>query len=226
MHLRLPFCLVLATASCLASADGQWQDVAAVRATAVTFVRTSVAASDAIDAQLDDRLMLPPCDAELQAFRTASFGANAQTVGVRCASPAWTIYVPVRVTAVRDVLVAARPMTHGETLSSNDVRRERREVSGMSSGYVTDEIALVGRPLTHPVAAGAVLTGADVSIPTAVRRGQQVVLVGHAQGIEVRAQGKALADAGLDQRVSVEATSSKRIIEGTVRSADTVEVGL
>ena len=96
----------------------------------------------------------------------------------------------------------------------------------MSAGYVTEASALMGRPLTHPVATGAVLTGADVSIPAAVRRGQQVVLVGRAQGLEVRAQGKALADAGIDQRVSVEATSSKRIIEGTVRSADTVEVGL
>jgi flagella basal body P-ring formation protein FlgA len=226
MTYRVAICLMLATASIAALAEPQWQEVAAVRASAITFVRTSAAPSDAIDAQLDDRLMLPRCDAELQAFRAAAFGANAQTVGVRCAAPAWTIYVPVRVTAVRDVLVAARPMTRGDTLTANDVRRERREVSGLSSGYVTDDAALMGRPLTHPVAAGAVLTGADVSLPAAVRRGQQVILVGHAQGIEVRAQGKALADAGLDQRVSVEAASSKRIIEGTVRSADTVEVGL
>lgn len=228
MRLRLPICLAAATliASPLALAEGEWQEVDLLRAAAVAFVRTSAAATDAIQAQVDARLKLPACGTELQTFRAAAFGASAQTVGVRCASPSWTIYVPVRVTAVRDIIVAARSMTRGETLGADDVRRERREVSGLNAGYLTDAALLIGRPLTHPIAAGATLTGGDVSIPAAVRRGQQVILVGRAQGIEVRGQGKALADAGLDQRVSVESSSSKRIIEGTVRSADTVEVGL
>ncbi len=228
MRLRLPISLAVATliASPLALAEGEWQEVDLIGATASAFVRSSAAPTDQIDAQVDARLKLPACGADLQAFRAASFGATAQTVGVRCTSPSWTIYVPVRVTAVREIVVAARSMTRGETLGADDVRSERREVSGLNSGYITDAAALLGRPLTHSVAAGATLTGADVSVPAAVRRGQQVVLVGRVSGIEVRAQGKALGDAGLDQRVSVESLSSKRIIEGTVRSADTVEVGL
>jgi len=228
MRLRLLISLGIATliASPLACAEGDWQEVELLRAAAVAFVRTSAAASDAITAQVDERLKLPACTTELQPFRAAAFGASAQTVGVRCTSPSWTIYVPVRITAVRDVVVAARSMARGETLGADDVRSERREVSGLNSGYLTDASTLIGRPLTHPIAAGATLTGADVSVPAAVRRGQQVILVGRVSGIEVRAQGKALADAGLDQRVSVESSSSKRIIEGTVRSADTVEVGL
>ena len=228
MRLRLPIALTVATliASPLACAEGEWQEVELIRASAIAFVRTSAAATDAIQAQIDARLKLPACETELQTFRAAAYGASAQTVGVRCTSPSWTIYVPVRVTAVRDIVVAARSMTRGETLGADDVRSERREISGLSAGYLSDAALLIGRPLTHPIAAGAALTGADVSIAAAVRRGQQVILVGRAHGVEVRGQGKALADAGLDQRVSVESSSSKRIIEGTVRSADTVEVGL
>src|SRR5581483_7463914 len=103
MGRRLPILLAVATlvASPLALADGEWQEVELVRAAATAFVRAGAGPSDAISAQADERLKLPACGSELQTFRAAAFGASAQTVGVRCTEPSWTIYVPVRVTAVR-----------------------------------------------------------------------------------------------------------------------------
>lgn len=38
--------------------------------------------------------------------------------------------------------------------------------------------------------------------------------------------GIAQGDAGVGDRLQVQNTSSRRMVEGTVRSADTVEVGL
>jgi flagella basal body P-ring formation protein FlgA len=59
-----------------------------------------------------------------------------------------------------------------------------------------------------------------------VRRGQQVTLVAANGGIEIRAQGLVLADAGAADRVRVQNVSSLKVIEGVVENENVVRVGL
>jgi len=59
-----------------------------------------------------------------------------------------------------------------------------------------------------------------------VRRGQRVTLIASAGGIEVRAQGEAVADAMPDGRVRVLNLNSHRVVEGRVESRDSVRVSL
>jgi flagella basal body P-ring formation protein FlgA len=53
-----------------------------------------------------------------------------------------------------------------------------------------------------------------------------VTLVGRNGSFEVRAQGKALADAGAGERVRVENLSSRRVVEGQVRADGSVLVAV
>ena len=59
----------------------------------------------------------------------------------------------------------------------------------------------------------------DLVAPRLVRRGDTIALVSRQGGIEVCMAGRALADAGARERVSVENLSSRRVVQGTVDEA-------
>lgn len=174
-----------------------------------------------IEAVVDSALRLPACATSLQA-QPASSG----TVEVVCpGNSGWRLFVPVRVRRVQEVLVLQRPLMPGETLGGDALALESRDV-GRVVGALVDIDAVQGYRLRRPLPAGAILTSADVQSPRLVRRGDSVVVVARAGGIEVRAAGKALGDAGAGERVNVENLSSRRMLQGVVRPGGEVEVGI
>lgn len=178
--------------------------------------------------QFDPRLRLPACDTPLEGFVPGSMqGRTNVTVGVRCtgATP-WTVYVPVRVSAPRPVVVLTRPVPRGAPLTAQDIDVELREVGGLGSGYFEDPAAVLGKVLTRPGSPGQVVVPTLVAGAVAVKRGQQVTLTANSGGILVRMEGTALADGSIGDRLKVKNNSSARVIEGTVLSDGSVEIGL
>jgi flagella basal body P-ring formation protein FlgA len=57
-----------------------------------------------------------------------------------------------------------------------------------------------------------------------IHRGQTVTIVVRNDGLNIHMMGKALMDGSENQRIRVENTNSKRVIEGIVRSSEQVEV--
>jgi flagellar basal body P-ring formation protein FlgA len=57
-----------------------------------------------------------------------------------------------------------------------------------------------------------------------VRRGQEITLVASSGTFEVRAAGRALADAPAGARLRVQNLSSMKVVEGMVESSDVVRV--
>jgi flagella basal body P-ring formation protein FlgA len=57
-----------------------------------------------------------------------------------------------------------------------------------------------------------------------IQHGQEVTLVAAAGGFEVRARGRALADAASGARVKVQNLSSMKVVEGVVDGPDLVRV--
>ncbi|WP_313461818.1 flagellar basal body P-ring formation chaperone FlgA, partial [Stenotrophomonas sp.] len=74
------------------------------------------------------------------------------------------------------------------------------------------------------LAAGSLLSANDLVAQRLIRRGDSVSLVSRRGGVEVRVAGKALADAGENERVSVENLSSRKIVQGTVAASGDVFV--
>ena len=219
--------LLIATAAPFAPAM-DWQPVDDIRTAAEDFARNLVpGARTRIEATgLDARLRLPRCGTALEAFATGSRRAGrALTVGVRCpATGGWSLYVPVRMSVSRQVMVAARPLRRGQTLGAGDLRVEEREVTSLPGGYYQSAEQLGAQVLTRDLAAGAVIAPSALRQPTLIRRGQSVHLLSRLGGIEIRARGEALSDGAPEQRIQVRNSSSGRVVEGIVRSADIVEV--
>jgi flagella basal body P-ring formation protein FlgA len=176
---------------------------------------------------LDPRLRLARCEQQPEGLMpTAARIAERVTVGVACQNPRWTVYVPVRIETELAVLVLRRAMTRGSQPGGDDVESRTLRVPGVSSTYITSVEQLAGRHLRRPVAPGEPLTAELLAADILVRRGQRVTLIATVGGLEVRAQGEAIADAGPTGRVRVLNLASRRIVEGQVESRDQVRVSL
>jgi flagellar basal body P-ring formation protein FlgA len=82
----------------------------------------------------------------------------------------------------------------------------------------------VGRVARRTLVAGSLLSANDLVAQRLIRRGDSVSLVSRRGGVEVRVAGKALGDAGENERVSVENLSSRKIVQGMVAASGDVFV--
>ena len=97
--------------------------------------------------RIDSRLRLAECDEPLEAFwPEGARQVGNVTVGVRCSAPTpWSLFVRARVEVHDDILVSARPLSRGTTLSQNDVELVSQDITRLSTGYFTDPAQLGGR---------------------------------------------------------------------------------
>ncbi len=205
----------LALPGATAAGASTFQPVESIRAAALS----TAGAGEEADAHLDPALRMPACAQPLEARRTA-----AATVEVSCPS-GWRLFVPVRVRRSQPVLVLARSVASGETITADVFVAEQRDVARIAGAAIADPADAVGRTARRTLVAGSVLTAGDLVAPRLVRRGDTIALVSGDGGIEVRMAGRALGDAGASERVSVENLSSRRVVQGTVAADGSVRVG-
>ena len=202
----------------LAAASGHaggFQPVDSIRAAALS---ARAAGSDA-EATLDPALRMPRCASPLEATRT-----GGGTVEVACPD-GWRLFVPVRERRTQPVLVLARGVASGETIAADMFTVEERDTGRIAGAALADPSQAVGRAARRTLMAGSVLTGNDLVAARLVRRGDTISLVSRQGGVEVRMTGRALADGGENERVSVENLSSRRVVQGVVSAQGDVIVG-
>lgn len=187
--------------------------------------RIAAAALSALDlgqggqATLDPNLRLQRCTQALSTRITA-----AQTVEVACPSAGWRLFVPVVVSNTRLVLVLARPLAAGQTLSAEDLQSLPRQTAGAAHALLVDPAQAIGRVARRPLQAGSVLSQSDLHAEQLVRRGQTVDLMIQRGSVQVRVAARALRDGALGDSITVENLSSRKIVHGTVMAAGTVAV--
>ncbi len=205
------------------------QSLDELRDIAARFVRTTAGSEGGKlypqVAALDPRLRLPACSSTpIASLPSGAALAARSTVGLRCPDPLWSLYVPVTIESEIPVLIAKRAAPRGATLTATEVERVTRRVPGFAGRYLDDAAMLDGRHLKTAVSPGTPLTVDVLSADVLVRCGQRVTLLASVGGIDVRAQGQAMADARPDGRVRVQNLSSLKVVEGRVESADLVRV--
>jgi flagella basal body P-ring formation protein FlgA len=212
-----------------AQAEGV-QSLKSIRTAAEGFVRAQMPAGAQgiviTAAELDSRLRLAQCSRALHAALVSGAQLGARmAVGVSCGyGAAWTVYVPVTVESEIPALVLRVPAPRGTHLKPSDVATEKRLVTGLAVGYVTDIDTLARNTLIRPLAAGAVLT-MDALLPDyIVKRGEAVTLLAAVGGIEVRAPGRALSDGRDGARIKVQNLGSLRVVEGVVDTTHVIHV--
>jgi flagella basal body P-ring formation protein FlgA len=225
-QLLLVVCALFASA-----AFATTQSIDEVQAAAEAFVRSRLPASQAKQfvtaTKLDPRLRVALCEQPLQTFeQSATARGERVTVGVRCAAAnSWTLYVPVSVEVEIPVLVLRRALARRARVAIIDVEPETRRMPGTAAVVIQDTANLQGHRLKRSLPAGTALT-VDMLVPdVVVRRGQQVTLIAASGPVEIRAQGHALTEGGVADRVRVQNMSSLKVVEGVVESDSVVRVG-
>lgn len=224
--------LLLVSALFATAAFATTQSIDEVQTAAEAFVRARLPDSHMKQfvsaAKLDPRLRVESCGLPLQAFeQSATARGERVTVGVRCAAAnTWTLYVPVSVEIEVPVLVLRRALARRARVAMIDVEPETRRMPGNAASFVQDTASLQGHRLKRSLPAGTALT-VDMLVPdVVVRRGQQVTLIAASGPVEIRAQGHALTEGGIDDRVRVQNATSLKVVEGVVESDSVVRVAL
>ena len=173
---------------------------------------------------LDARTQLAPCDA-YEPFQPAGAPPwGKTTVGVRCLGPSnWTLYVQAQIDIQAAYLVAARPLTAGQLVDSNDFVIRNGDLGSLPSTVLMDADQAVGRTVRFGIAAGQPLRSDQLIAPWAVQQGQTVKTVSRGGGFNVSSEGRALNNAQEGQVVQVR-TPSGQTVSGIARAGGIVEI--
>ena len=146
-------------------------------------------------------------------------------IGVKCESPApWTVYVSVKVMAMRDVVITRQALPAKHVLTEQDVVMTSMDIGQLRQVPIRQISDIIGRQLKRSVAMGAVLSHSQLKKQKLVRRGQQVTLFSQTGSIQVKMAGIALADAVLGEKIKVKNSRSQRIIEGIVAGPNRMRI--
>jgi flagella basal body P-ring formation protein FlgA len=178
---------------------------------------------------LDSRLRLAECSQPLETFSPSAterpFGKV--TVGVRCTGQnPWSLFVPVTVSVMAPVVVAARDLARGDLIAAEDLRLETRDLSRLHRGYLERPDDAVGNRVRQHIRRDDVITPSRISVPLAVKRNSRVVIVASNPAIAVHMAGTALDSGGIGDRIRVRNRSSQRELEATIISQGVVQVAM
>lgn len=138
---------------------------------------------DGIDIEIKDYSRYPVPPGELQFSRS---GLNFPPLGSTGTPVLWLghvtydggrhlpVWVRVRLTAARTVLVAAMPIISGHAIEAAQVRSERRAMFPFPEAPSIDPAQAIGKVVCHSLAAGMVISSDILSEPPAVGRGEAV----------------------------------------------------
>ncbi|MEZ0231360.1 MAG: flagellar basal body P-ring formation chaperone FlgA [Methylophilaceae bacterium] len=172
---------------------------------------------------LDNNLRLANCPAMETFLPPGSRAWGKTSVGVRCTSPNWLVYVQANVSVMSQYLVAAAPLMQGRTISDHDFMFESGDLSQLPPGVFTDPSQAVGRIVNVSLNAGTVLRLEMLKLPPVIQQGQKVVITTVGKGFQISADAMALTTASDGQVVKAKVANGQ-VISGIARSGGQIEV--
>ena len=174
----------------------------------------------------DPRLRLPVCSQPIEVFAPPGYRPmGTATLGVRCnQARSWLIHVSAHIKAFRRIAVLASAVPRATPIKAADVVLREHDIGRLVGGYFLDEKEIIGKLAKRPLSAGMVISPNELSAPRWVTRGQVVTLFTDSAGLQVRAQGEALADGAENQLVKVRNVVSGKVISGLVTAPGIVRV--
>ena len=175
---------------------------------------------------VDRRLKLAPCEGEPKLeFVSDPLRTPSPSILISCGGKRpWRMYVTASVEAYGSAIVAARPLTRGERLTSAALATSEVQLNASRRGTLTDIDNVQGMMVRRPVRTGTVLTPDLLEAPDAIERGDHVIILARAGSFSVSSRGKALGNASVGEQVLVENLRSARTVKATVIAPGRVEI--
>lgn len=217
--------LLAAPGAQAANAPGAAQSHAEIRDKVTAFVQSQTQAmpgkiSIKVE-EVDPRIHLPACP-NLDVFLPSGGQLAGKTsIGVRCPTSGWSLFVPVQIKISQTMLIASHPLQQGQTLGAADLGSQTGEIS--QTGILTDPQQAIGKVMKQSISAGQILKQDMLRAPYTVQQGQRVKIIVKGTGFSVTTDGQAINSAAEGQLVQVRAASGQ-IISGRASGDGTVEI--
>ena len=211
-------------------ADRNWQSHAELTSTVDTYIKKHINSPESdynfTISRLDSRLRLHHCNIPLEAFLPASSELSGKsTVGLRCnGNRPWKVYIPVQIALYKNIIVSKHPLVKGQIVDRNNISFAKIELTSSNQAYFTEDNHVIGKILTRALGAGKPIKARYLKAANLVIRGQEVILRATTASIQVIMSGKALADGAKGDLIRVRNSKTRRIVEGIVTKAGTVQV--
>ena len=124
-----------------------------------------------------------------------------------------------------DVAVPARDIARGAVIAAGDLTYQAVAVARASTGVVRRIADASGKEARRALRAGELIRTTDIKRPTLVAKGSTVTMIFEAPGMKLTAVGRALAEGGQGESITVLNPTSYRQVEATVIAPGTVRVG-
>lgn len=122
-----------------------------------------------------------------------------------------------------EVLTYARSLAAGEIVQPTDLVWTK--LAAAPSDAPADPEAMIGQVAKRPLREGAPAMSRDVGAAIVIKPGDIMTVTYEADGISLALQGKAMTAAGVGETVSVQNTTSKKIIQAVVTAPGQAVVG-
>jgi flagella basal body P-ring formation protein FlgA len=177
---------------------------------------------------VDPRITVQSCQQNLQ-FEQAF--PNQPAIRVRCAQPAWQLFVnlntgqataPVNrasaaAPALFKVLVSKELLKRGTVITPAMFSTTEMPVAGMENQIISDIKLLKNMELVRDLTPNTPLRSYDVKTAVLVKRGQEVqVTAGEGQGFSITMRAEAMQDGGLGEQIRLKNVESGRSLSGVI----------
>jgi flagella basal body P-ring formation protein FlgA len=217
--------LIFANAS--GSLAEEAQDQASIRAAIEAAIAPRIASMHDTQGEvdvgtIDSRLRLAACSN--MSVDLPPTNSAMMTAKVSCQTPNWTLYVPVRLHAWVEAVVAAANLAPNSTLTAAQLTRGRADAFAGNSGLITDPRQVEGKILRVGLMAGAPILSPLLDLPVAVHRGQKVMLTLTDTEMTLKTTATALDDGRVGDTITVENADSQKTLRATVARDGGVEI--
>jgi flagella basal body P-ring formation protein FlgA len=168
--------------------------------------------------------------------------ASRESVRVRCAQPAWQIYLQVQQSAAaapapaatnaaqaappvnRTTVVTRHLIQRGTQLQPGMLEEVSRPAQGLDAQAVSSLQDLIYGEATRDLPAGQVVRSNDIRRAVLVKQGQSALMsVGQGKGYEITIRVEAMQDGRMGEQIRLKNTESGRLLTGTVTGPNTVK---
>jgi len=122
-----------------------------------------------------------------------------------------------------EVLTYARSLSAGEIVQPQDLVWGK--AAAAPADAPNDAETIIGLAAKRPLRAGAVVSARDVSAPQVIKAGELITVLYENDGISLALQGKAMTAASQGEALSVQNTSSKKLIQAVASGPGQALVG-
>ena len=134
------------------------------------------------------------------------------------------VWVSAYVEVLSPVVVVKRPMARHQIISPEDLSLEKRDLSKVPAGAITNVQEVIGQRLRRTVGVGIVLRSSLVDKPPLVKRGDVVRLLIETERLRITALGRVDETGARGDTVRVINLDSRKRVYGQVDDSQTIRV--